>query len=604
MKTETGAPPDQTRSEARTLRLFGLAVGPGVCIGPAYRHEAGAVSVPEYRVPQGRVEREKIRLNEAAAMGSQQLAHLRGKAQALPGAAGEELGYLLDAYQHMLTGSRFLKGAVARVGDQRVNAEAAVKQEMDAMAETFAAMADPYLASRAADIRDVGWRLIRVLTKSSYRPFSLLPRNAVIVAEELSPADTALLDPKAVAGMALSTGGADSHTAIMARSLGLPAVVAVEGLGGQIRPGDTICLDGTTGEVVIDPDPDTLADFRKRRADFLRYRRSLGRLRDLPAETRDGVRLRLMANVELPGELDMARESGAEGVGLLRTEFMFMNRSEVPSEEEQYQFLKGIIEGMNGLPVTIRTLDLGGDKLADSLGLRDGPNPALGLRAIRLSLVRPELLETQFAAILRAAAHGPARILLPMIATREELEAARAVLNRVVEDLRQRGDVTLPDPLPPLGVMIEIPGAALAADSLAWACDFFAIGTNDLTQYTLAIDRSDREVAHLYNPLHPAVLRLIQFTTEAANRAGIPVSVCGEMAGDPKLAAVLVGLGVTELSMAATNIPLVKRDIRRLSLSETARGVRALMTISDARGIAQRVEALSASGRRAAEQIT
>jgi phosphotransferase system enzyme I (PtsI) len=578
------------------VRLSGLAVGPGVCVGIAYRHEAGSVSVPEYRIPPGRIDREKLRLAEAADRGSRQLKNLRGKAQALPGAAGEELGYLLDAYQQMLSGSRFLKGAENRIAERRVNAEAAVKEEMDAMAETFAAMADPYLASRASDVRDIGWRLIRVLTKSSYRPFSLLPKDAVVVAEDLSPADTALLNPKAVAGMALSTGGADSHTAIMARSLGLPAVVAVYGLVGQVRPGDTVCLDGTTGEVVIDPDPDTLADFRKRRADFLRSRRGLGRLRDLPAETKDGVRVHLMANVELPSELEMARESGAEGVGLLRSEFMYMNRAEVPDEDEQYHFLKSIIDGMKGLPVTIRTLDLGGDKLADSLGLRDGPNPALGLRAIRLSLARPELLETQFAAILRASAHGPARILLPMIASLEELEQARALLDQVIRKLKRRKDVALPATLPPLGVMIEVPGAALAADSLAWACDFFAIGTNDLTQYTLAIDRSDQEVAHLYNPLHPAVLRLIQFTVEAANRARIPLSVCGEMAGDPKLAAVLMGLGVTELSMSATNIPLVKRNIRRLSLTETARKVNRIMELNDARRIAEAADSLLIDG--------
>jgi phosphotransferase system enzyme I (PtsI) len=292
----------------------------------------------------------------------------------------------------------------------------------------------------------------------------------------------------------------------------------------------------------------------------------------------------------------MARESGAEGVGLLRSEFMYMNRAEVPDEDEQYHFLKSIIDGMKGLPVTIRTLDLGGDKLADSLGLRDGPNPALGLRAIRLSLARPELLETQFAAILRASAHGPARILLPMIASLEELEQARALLDQVIRKLKRRKDVALPATLPPLGVMIEVPGAALAADSLAWACDFFAIGTNDLTQYTLAIDRSDQEVAHLYNPLHPAVLRLIQFTVEAANRARIPLSVCGEMAGDPKLAAVLMGLGVTELSMSATNIPLVKRNIRRLSLTETARKVNRIMELNDARRIAEAADSLLIDG--------
>ncbi|MBK1666157.1 phosphoenolpyruvate--protein phosphotransferase [Rhodospirillum rubrum] len=586
----------------RALRLSGLGVGPGICVGTVHLHEIGSVPVPEYKIPAARVEDECARLAEAAEQGSRQLGMLRGRARELPGGAGEELGYLLDAYQNMLKGSRLLRGVESRIINEKINAEAAIRNEMDAMADVFSAMQDSYLASRIEDVKDVGWRLIRVLTKAAYRPFTLLPRNAVIVAGELSPADTALLDPKQVAGMALSSGGADSHTAIMARSLGLPAVLAIADLMRHVHSGDIICLDGRTGEVVIDPDRETLADFRKRRADFLRGRRNLGRLRDLPAETRDGARVRLMANVELPAEVESARQSGAEGIGLLRSEFMFMNRTVLPDEEEQYHFLRGMVAGMAGRPVTVRTLDVGGDKLSDALGLRDCANPALGLRAIRLSLSRPELLEIQLAAILRAGVHGPVRILLPMISTVEELDAVREIHAKVVARLRQRG-VPLPDPLPPLGVMIEVPGAALSADALAWRCDFFAIGTNDLTQYTLAIDRSDESVAHLYNPLHPAVLRLIQFTVEAAERAGIPVSVCGEMAGDPRLAAVLVGLGVTELSMSAANIPPVKQNIRRLSMIDVARQIQAIMAINDAPRIAALADALLIESDRVSEKL-
>ncbi|WP_041795711.1 phosphoenolpyruvate--protein phosphotransferase [Pararhodospirillum photometricum] len=576
----------------RCIRLQGLGVGPGVGVGRVHVHEAGAVAVPEYRIPASRVETERQRVIEAAEHGSSQIATLRRKARHLPGATGEELDHLLDAYQQMLKGSRLIKGVLERIGRERVNAEAAVRHEMDAMAETFAAMADAYLAARAEDIRDIGWRLIRVLTGTSSRALAPLTRNTVLVAHDLSPADTALLNPREVAGLILGSGGSDSHTAIMARSLGLPAVVAVADVLRHVRPGDTVCLDGEAGLVVIDPDEATQAEFRGRRAEFLRTRRLLGRLRDLPAETRDGTRITLMANVELAGELDAVHQGGAEGIGLLRTEFMFMNRPDLPGEDEQVAFLRTFIERMGGLPVTIRTLDVGGDKLAVSLGLDDSPNPALGLRAIRLSLSRLDLLRTQLAAILRAGIHGPVRILLPMVGSIEELVQVRQVHDQVVADLRARG-VPLADPLPPLGIMIEVPGAALCADTLARACDFFAIGTNDLIQYTLAIDRSDPSVGHLYNPLHPAVLRLIQFTVLAAGRANIPVSVCGEMAGDPRLAGVLLGLGVMSLSMSANNIPRVKHTLRRLALADARERTATMMALNDPQAISAIADTLA-----------
>ncbi|GEO82423.1 phosphoenolpyruvate-protein phosphotransferase [Pararhodospirillum oryzae] len=570
-------------------------------MGRVHVHEAGAVSVPEYRIPAGRVESERERLADAAERGSRQIATLRTKARGLPGAAGEELDYLLDAHQQMLKDSRLIKGVIERIGTERLNAEAAVRREMDSLADAFASMQDPYLAARADDIRDIGWRLIRLLTGTTGRPLSPLPRNTVLIAHDLSPADTALLTPRDVAGLVLASGGSDSHTAIMARSLGLPAVLAVPDVLRHARSGDLVCVDGGDGLVVIDPDAQTLAEFRARRAEFLRTRRNLGRLRDLPAETLDGARVTVMANVELAGELDTVHQCGAEGIGLLRTEFMFMNRPTLPSEDEQYAFLRAIVEGMRGRPVTIRTLDVGGDKLSEALELGESPNPALGLRAIRLSLSRPALLEAQLAAILRAGLHGPVRLLLPMIGSIEELRQVHVIRDRVVKRLRA-ASVPLPDPLPPLGVMIEIPGAALSADTLARHCDFFAIGTNDLIQYTLAIDRSDPAVAPLYNPLHPAVLRLIQFTVGAAARAGIPISVCGEMAGDPRLAGVLLGLGVTSLSMSANNIPRVKQNIRRLSLADAEARTAALMALDDAQAIAALADHLLVNRERTAEK--
>jgi phosphoenolpyruvate-protein phosphotransferase (PTS system enzyme I) len=573
--------------------LEGTGVGKGIAVGIVYRHDAETPMVPEYRISPSRVAAEKARFTDAAERASQQVLNLQVKARALDNTMGEDLSGLLDAYLQMLHGSRLIRGALRRIESERINAEAAVQQEVSEIARGFDAMEDSYLAARAADIRDIGRRLQRTLTNMPYRPFSLVPRRAVILADDLTPADTALLDPGQVAALATVLGGAQSHTAIMARSLGLPAVLGVAGLMRDARPGETVIVDGTNGRVILNPTPATLAACRKKRADYLRGRRALTRLRDLPAVTRDGARISLQANLELPSEAAAVLASGAEGIGLLRTEFMFMNRDDVPDEEEQFILLRDLVTAMDGRPVTIRTLDVGGDKLAAGLGLPSGPNPALGLRAIRLSLSRPDLLITQLSAILRVSAFGPVRVLLPMICAVEEMRAVRQYYEDTARALRRQG-IPLADPLPPLGVMIEVPGAALGADALAWYADFFSIGTNDLTQYTLAIDRGDESVAHLYNPLHPAVLRLIQFTTEAALRARIPVGVCGETAGDPRFTAMLLGLGIRDLSMATGSVPVVKQRIRSLDLVAAARRARSMMDQTDSARIAQLLDSFNA----------
>jgi phosphotransferase system enzyme I (PtsI) len=403
----------------------------------------------------------------------------------------------------------------------------------------------------------------------------------------VTPADTALMDPQRIAGFAAVFGGADSHTAIVARALGLPAVLGVAGLVDRVSAGDTVVIDGGDGTVIIDPTPETISDYEARRDLLARERRHLGRLRRFPSVTRDGVEIALEANIELPVELEQATANGAMGLGLVRSEFLFMNRDDLPGEEEQLAAYSALVRSMDGKPVTVRTLDLGGEKIARSLDgvLAEADNPALGLRAIRLSLHDRRLLDPQLAAMLRAAAEGPLRILLPMVTSPGEIRRVREALERIARRLRRRG-LALPKALPPLGVMIEVPGAALAADALAAEADFFAIGTNDLIQYTLAIDRSDEQVAHLYNPLHPAVLRLIQFAVEAALRRGMPVSVCGEMAGDPRYTALLLGLGLRNLSMAPRNIPRVKQRIRSLDIVAATRRARAIMDQSDSGRIA------------------
>lgn len=585
---------------ATETRLQGLGVSPGVGIGPIYLREPGAVQVPEYQVPAAQAPREIERFAEAVRRAERQLAKLRDKAGAVHGASAEELGFLLEAHAQMLRSRQLSEGVARRIRERRCNAEAAVAAEIEQIVGAFAAIDDPYLRSRGDEVREVGQRLLRNLTARGYQGFAPLPRNSLIFAEEVTPADTALMDPRRIAGFASVLGGAEGHTAIMARALGLPAVLGVAELLRQAHSGAPAIIDGDEGLVVLDPAAATLEAYRRRRAQQLRVTRSLTRLRDLPAVTRDGTRVALQANLELPLEVAQATAAGAEGVGLLRTEFLFMNRDDLPDEAEQTQAIRHILAGLPGGGVTVRTLDVGGEKLASALGahLGESANPALGLRAIRLSLRVPELLETQLAAILRAGAAAPSapgaagrlRILLPMIVGLDEIRAVRRCLRKVARQLVAAG-VEVAQPLPPVGIMIEIPGAALAADALAAEADFFAIGTNDLIMYTLAIDRGDERVAHLYDPLHPAVLRLVHFAVDAALRRGRPVSVCGEMAGDPRYLPLFVGLGVRELSMSPKALPRVKQRLRRLDAAACTRLAREILTRNDRDAIAALLDA-------------
>ncbi len=571
--------------------LTGLGVSAGIAIGPAHVVETGFAQVPEYVLTQAAAEDEKHRFTDAVAKARRQLRKLKAKSASLPDAAAEEISYLLDAHLAIVSGSRLIRGVERRITEERLNAEWAVQTEMTAIAQQFAAMDDAYLAARIQDIRDVGGRLIRNLIDRQFQAYSTLPADSIILAEEITPADTALMDPKRIAGFATTLGGAEGHTAIMARSLGLPAVLGVADLLRRVHAGQTVIVDGTAGQVILDPTAETLERYEARRAVLAAEQAQLRTLIALPSTTRDDAPVALAANIELPHEVAAVVDVGADGIGLLRTEFLFMNRDDLPTEQEQYEVLRGIVEGMDGKTVTLRTLDIGGEKLASALGPRFSPgnNPALGLRAIRLSLREPKLLETQFAAMLRAGAHGPVRILLPMVATIGEVRRAREILDRAARRLARRR-VRMAPSRPPFGVMIEIPGTALAADAFARECDFFALGTNDLIQYTLAIDRGDEQVAGLYDPLHPAVLRLIQFSTQAAFRARIPFSVCGEMAGDPRYTAMLIGLGIRELSMTPAALLRVKGRVRMIDTIAARRRADVIMDQSDSSRIATLIE--------------
>jgi phosphotransferase system enzyme I (PtsI) len=548
-------------------RLTGIGIAPGIAIGPAFIIEQSGVPVTEYAVPATQIDKELKRLHGAITKVQKHLAQVRAKAESLP-AGAEDMLLLLDAYKGMLSGSRLVRGVEEIIKTQRINAEAAIQKQIAALKASFAAMSDPYLAARAQDVGEVGTRLIRALLQQNYNPFADAPEGCVILAEEITPADTALMSPGRVAGFATVLGGAEGHAAIMARALGVPAISGVAALTHGLKTGEPVIIDGRKGEIIFNPSAATLKHYRGELANKRAVEKKLAALRDIAAVTRDGTPISLQANLELPRDTAAALAAGATGVGLLRTEFMFMNRPDLPSEDEQYEMLRDLVRAMKGRPVTVRTLDVGGEKLATALGgaSEECPNPALGLRAIRYGLKHPALLETQLAAILRAGLHGPVRILLPMISSAAQVRKVRELLRKVEKKLARRGEKL--NDLPPVGAMIEIPSAALIADALAKECDFFSIGSNDLTQYTLAIDRGDESVADLYDPFHPAVLRLIRYTARAGVRAGIPVSLCGEIAGDRRATALMLGLGLRELSMSPLRLPAVKDEIIGLSMTD------------------------------------
>jgi phosphotransferase system enzyme I (PtsI) len=572
-------------------RLIGIPVSAGIAIGPVFGAAEPRAEVVRHKIAAADIASQTARLEAAVLQSRKQLMKLRARLGVLPEASQAEIAPLIDAYLQMVGPSRLVRGARRRINEMLVSAETAVVDASEEIAAailaTPAATDDPSgRERRAEEVREIARRLVRNLTQTPFRSFADVPEGAVLVCENLRPADAALLDPARLAGVATDEGGADGHTAIMLRALGMPAVLGVAGLGQNAGPGDTVVVDGAAGLVTVNPSAATLAEARRSVTAFARERQKLARLRRLPAVTQDGEAIELQANMEIPAELPLIAQAGAAGIGLLRSEFLFMNRETLPDEQAQTETYRSIIEAMGGDPVTIRVLDWGGEKDIEALQSEgvvpevSDQNPALGMRGIRLLLRCPELFETQLAAILRAAVAGPTRVLLPMVTTVGEVRAAREIYDRVVRRLRRRGD-RVPERIPPLGIMIETPGAALSADALALEADFFSIGTNDLAMYTLAVDRSDSDVSALYDPLHPAVLRLVQFATEAALRMRMPVSVCGEMAANPRLTPLLLGLGLRSFSTNAAAVPRVKQAVRAADIDDCVRFARRVMEQSD-----------------------
>ena len=488
----------------------------------------------------------------------------------------------------MLGSSRLLRGIKARIENGLSCAEAAVFDEAEAQAETILALTGSDRAGRqrrAEEVREIARRILRNLTHQPFRSFRNLAPGCILAAQDLRPSDAALIQPSQFAGIITAEGGLEGHTAVMLRALGLPAVLGASGVLLASPPGTPAIIDGDAGEIILNPSKASLAAARAKLSEITRTGRSLARLQRLPAATRDHVAIELQANLELPFELPMIAQSGAHGIGLLRSEFIFMNRDTLPDEDTQTQIYTEIVAAMEGEPVTIRVLDWGSDKDIEALNAYlpqpAESNPALGLRGIRLLLRHPALLETQLAAILRAGAAGPVRIMLPMVTLCTELQETAYILDRVWRRLKRK-KLPMAAKKPPLGVMVETPAAALAARQLARQAAFFSIGTNDLTMYTLAADRGLPVGAKLYDPLEPAVLRLIHMTAQAAIEAGIPISLCGELAAREQAAPLLLGLGIRQLSMHGNAIPRVKKAIRALNLADCAALAAAALEAADA----------------------
>ncbi|HEV2608962.1 MAG TPA: phosphoenolpyruvate--protein phosphotransferase [Noviherbaspirillum sp.] len=580
-----------------SFTLHGIPVSRGIAIGRAHLLAPAALDVKHYLIPEEQVEAEVQRLQKAIAAVHKELQTIWNE---LPKDSPAELGAFIDVHALILSDPMISEVPLDIIRSRYYNAEWALVTQIDELSAQFDEIEDTYLRERKADIQQVGERVLKILTGSP----SVLPTTdgaeesagrMIVVAHDISPADMLQFKDRAFGGFVTDLGGQNSHTAIVARSLDIPAAVGVTNASALIEQDDWIIIDGDAGVVIVDPPSKVLEQYRERQARLVRDRKKLSKLRKTPAVTRDGTEITLCANIELPDDCPAAMEAGASGVGLFRSEFLFMGRagyvSKLPSEDEQFESYRKAVVAMKGRPVTIRTLDIGADKPLDTVE-HTALNPALGLRAIRFCLAEPQMFLAQLRAILRASAFGPVKLLIPMLAHSFEIDQALAMIEQAKSQLREANKKF--DPLVPVGAMIEIPAAALTLPVFVKRLDFLSIGTNDLIQYTLAIDRADHEVAHLYDPLHPAVLYLLSTTIAVGAKAGIPVSVCGEMAGDARLTRVLLGMGLREFSMHPTQLLTVKQEILNSDLEVIMPQVRKILRMMEQKSIVEAVEQLRA----------
>ena len=549
-----------------TFALHGIPVSNGIAIGKAVLISRAALEVSHYLIESGKEEHEAQKLLDAFEQVRLELAQLR---QGLPKDAPQEMAAFLDVHGMILADPALAEKPLKLIRTQRLNAAWALTTELNDLLEQFAEIEDVYLKERANDIRQVAERVLKALSAQQKETFSEsdlaspsdVGVDAIIVAHDIAPHDMLRFKEHAFTGFVTDLGGKTSHTAIVARSMEIPAVVGVRHASEMIRHGDWLVIDGEHGVVVVAPDEQLLAEYRLLQEKAIQATSKLQELKHSRTTTADQVEIELLANIELPEDATQAIDLGAIGVGLFRSEFLFMDRKQaLPDEEQQYEEYRRVVDLMQGLPVNIRTIDVGADKaLGSGSDLSETGTSPLGLRAIRWSLTEPEIFLTQLRAILRASAHGEARIMIPMLAHVKEIDETLRLIEKAKQQLAQRGQAFNPNIQ--VGAMIEIPAAALVLPLFINRFDFLSIGTNDLIQYTLAIDRADHAVAHLYDPLHPAILNLLFSIIDQAKRANIPVAVCGEMAGDPSMTKLLLGMGLTEFSMHFSQLLLVKREI-------------------------------------------
>jgi phosphotransferase system enzyme I (PtsI) len=543
-----------------SFALHGIGVSAGIAIGRAQLVSHATLEVAHYAIPGGRLDAEVERFSRGVDEVRRELEALH--LSMTRGDAPAEFGAFLDVHRMILDDPTLSELPKKIIVEQHCNAEWALTQQMNVLVEQFDEIDDPYLRERKADVVQVVERILkRLMGKPGVVAASAAEHQTILVAHDLSPADVIQFKQHRFGAFLTDLGGVTSHTAIVARSLAVPAVVATHNARQLIRENELLIVDGTNHVVIVNPDKSVLAEYRLKQSELELDRAKLRRLRTKPAKTIDGEHIELHANIELPEDILQALENGATGIGLFRSEFLFLNRESLPTEDEQFAAYRAVAEGMAGLPVTIRTFDLGADKDKTGLGglVRVAPNPALGLRAIRFCLAEPRLFQTQLRAILRASHYGNVRILVPMLASSSEIDQTLAMIEQAKDTLREQG---IPfDSGVEVGGMLEIPAAVLAMDSFLEKLDFLSIGTNDLIQYTLAIDRSDDAVSHLYDPLHPAVLRLLTLAIGGANKAGVPIAVCGEMAGEQQLTRLLLGMGLRIFSMHPAHLLSIKQRV-------------------------------------------
>jgi phosphotransferase system enzyme I (PtsI) len=569
------------------ISLSGIGVSAGVALGRAYTLDRARVAFPKHRLPtEEEARREQMRLKTAFELSDLQLAEIKSRVGA---GEGGEHALILEAHRLMLKDPLFAEEAMRLISEEHINAEWAVRRVVKKLKTAFEDIEDDYFRERRADIEFVGDRVVKNLLGQVVDvdpEGEEIPPGCVVVAHDLSPADaTVLMRRGQVAGFVTDVGAQTSHMAIVARAKEIPGVVGAGRASEVIKRGDLVAIDGHSGQVVVNPTDEQVAGFQEAMRRHLATEQAMLRIRDLPTVSADQVRITLMANMEFSEQVPSLLAHGAEGVGLYRTEFLFMERDTTPTEEEHFEAYRAVLQGMGTRPVTIRTLDLGADKMPRVTGKRreKEPNPALGLRAVRYCLKNRDVFHTQLRGLLRASPCGNLRIMFPMISGLTELREARSALEQAKEELAREG-VPFASRIA-VGIMVETPAAAWAADKLAEECDFFSIGTNDLIQYSMAIDRQNREVAYLYRPLHIAILRAIRFVVQAAHGAGIPISMCGEMAGDPMNALILLGLGMDELSMVPGQIPVVKRIVRQATAEDGRKLVEQAFKLSTAEEI-------------------